>query len=175
MRLASRGLNAVGRHRHLARLQPFLQGGLGVLAPNLHGGLGHQRLEQAQHEIAGSIEPRIQIDGTNDGLQRICQDRCTLSPPAFGFTLAQAHDVRQAQLQRQTMQGVLPHQVGTNAGQIPLVAAIEASVQQRRNAQTQHGIAQKLQALVVVSPKTLVCDRTGEQARIGKHMPQTLL
>ncbi len=175
MGLPTGRLDPVGRYRHLASLQPFLQGRFRVLAPAFQGGFGQQGLEQSQHQVTGGLEAGIKVDRTDDGLQRIGQNRGALGASALGLAFAEAHDLGQAQLHRQAVQHVLAHQMGSDAGEVALVTAVEAAVEQARHTETEYGVAQELEALVVLGPEALVGHGPHQQAGVGKHVPQPLL
>ena len=75
MRLAARRTDAVGRHRQAARLQPFLQLGLGVLGPARDVGGLDDLAEQALHERARGLQAAVEEGGADQRLERVGQDR----------------------------------------------------------------------------------------------------
>ena len=78
-------------------------------------------------------------------------------------------------MQRQAVQAVLAHQVRTDARQVAFVGAREALVQQAGDGQTQHGVAQELEPLVVVGAAAAVRERARQQPRLAEDMAQPLL
>ena len=73
------------------------------------------------------------------------------------------------------MQAVLAHQMGADAGQIALVGAGEAFVQQAGHGQAQHGIAEELEPLVVVGAEAAVRQRAGQQFGLAEAVTEALL
>src|SRR6516225_1760309 len=72
--LAAGGGDAVGRHRHVPRLQPFLQFRLGVLAPAVDAGRHDGLAEQPLHQRLGGLEAAVDADRADQRLDRIGQD-----------------------------------------------------------------------------------------------------
>jgi molecular chaperone DnaK len=81
----------------------------------------------------------------------------------------------QAQAEGGAVQAVFAHQVGAHAGQVALVGAAEALVQQRRDGQAEHGVAEELQPLVVLRPETAVRQRALQQGRVAEGVTEPLL
>jgi hypothetical protein len=90
---------------------------------------------------------------------------------AFG----QAQHLGQADGQCHAGQAVFAHQVRAHARQVAFVRAAEALVEQRRDGGLQHGVTEKLEALVVLGAGAAVGQRTCEQRAVGEAVPQTLL
>ena len=168
MGLAARGQDAVARHGQAARLQPFLQFGLGVLGPAADFRAGDDLAEQALHQRLRGIEAGIEEDRADQRLQRIGQDGGALRATAARLALGQAHHLGQAELQRHAVQAVLAHQVRAHARQVAFVGAGEALEQQAGNGQAQHRIAEEFQAFVVVGAEAAVRQRPGEQLRLAE-------
>jgi len=77
-------------------------------------------------------------------------------PARLGLTLAQSKHVGQTQANRQLVQGILLDQVGTHTGQVALRQLAQLFIEQASHRQVQDGIAQKLDAFVVVGRKAAV-------------------
>jgi hypothetical protein len=63
----------------------------------------------------------------------------------------------------------------THAGKVALGQGAQLLIEQPCDSQVQDGIAQKLDALVMIGRKTAVRQRLLEQFRVGKIMLQALL
>ena len=74
-------------------------------------------------------------------------------PTGFRLTFAQAQYIGNLQAQRQLVQGVLLDEVGAHARQVPLRQIAEPLVQQARDGEVEHGIAQKFQPFIVIGRK----------------------
>ena len=79
---------------------------------------------------------------------------------------------RIASYERQLVQAVLPHQLRAHAREIALGLPGQRLEQHVGHGQAQHGVAQKLQPLVVVAGETAVGQRPLEQADVGEHVVQ---
>jgi hypothetical protein len=66
------------------------------------------------------------------------------------------------------VQGFLAHQVGPHAREIALGQLAQALIQQVRDDQAQHRVAQKLQPLIVLRAVAAVGERQLQEARVGK-------
>ena len=121
------------------------------------------------------VEAAVEEGGADQRLERVGQDRRALRAAAAGFALGQAQHLRQAERQRGAVQAVLAHQVGAHARQVAFVRAGEALVQQRRDGQVQHRVAEELEPLVVVGAEAAVRQRARQQRGLRKAMAQALL
>ncbi len=121
MGLAAGGQDAVGGHGQAARLEPFLQLGLGVLAPAVGFGAVDQLTEQLTHQPGGSRQAAIKEQRADHRFDRITKDRWPLRTATPGLALGQAQHLGQAQRDGGAVQAVLTHEVGANAGQITFI------------------------------------------------------
>ena len=80
----------VTRQRLLASLQPFLQAGLGILGHRPRTQLVEQRQVEPGNRLLGGFEAGVEIDGADQRLQRIGENRRTLGTAAFQLAFAQA-------------------------------------------------------------------------------------
>jgi len=65
----------------LARLQPFLQAGFGVLAHALRGDLLQAVGEPFQHHVAAGVFAAVDDDGADQRFQGVGEDRITAVAP----------------------------------------------------------------------------------------------
>jgi hypothetical protein len=73
------------------------------------------------------------------------------------------------------VQAVLAHEVGAHAREVAFVAVGQAFVEQARDRQAQHGIAQEFQPLVVLGAPAAVRERTPQQLGPREGVAQALL
>ena len=73
------------------------------------------------------------------------------------------------------MQAVFAHEVGAHARQVAFVGIAEALEQQARDDQAEDGVAEKLEALVVVGAVAAVGQRALQQGRIAEPVTDALL
>ena len=111
---ATGGDDGIARQGNLARLEPLLQLGLGVLGSSLHVGPDLELAKQPPDQPLGCGIAAIQIHRPDEGLERVSQDRGSTGAPGSQFTLTQANAGRKAHVQRQIVQGVLLDQIGTH-------------------------------------------------------------
>ena len=167
MRLAAGGDDAVGRHRQRAApaaipaarsWRPCVQLATSVVVDDLAEQALHQRCAPRRSRRRGRSAPisassaSARIDGA-------------LRAAAARLAFAQAQHLGQAELQRGAVQAVLAHQVGAHAGQVAFVGAGEALEQQAGDGQAQDGVAEELEALVVVGAEAAVRQRALQQRR----------
>ena len=98
----------------------------------------------------------VVVAKTQTGFEGVGQDGGALRATALGFAIREAQHLGQTQIERQAVQAVFAHQVGADAGQVALVGAGIALVQQAGDSQAQHRVAQEFQALVVVAAEAAV-------------------
>jgi hypothetical protein len=84
---------------------------------------------------------------------------------AAGLAVGHLQHRRQAQAERQLVQAVLAHEMGAHTRQVAFVGAGVAFVQQARNGQAQHGVAEELEPFVVVG--TVAAVREGLRQQLG--------
>ena len=176
MRLAAGGDDAVGRHRQAARLQPFLQLGLGVLGPAADvGGLDDLAEQAAAPAPRAASKPPSRKVAPISASSASARIEARMRAAAARLAFAEAQQLGQAELQRRAVQAVLAHEVGAHPGQVAFVGAAEAVEQQARDGQAQDGVAEELEALVVVGAEAAVGQRPLQQRRVGEAVADALL
>jgi hypothetical protein len=155
-----------------APLDEFLQQGLGILAEGAQVDVRQDRAIQVFDDAADFRIAAIQVDGAEDGLQRVGQDRGPAKAPAFQLALAQAQVGRQRQALGDVGQGGLLDQVRAHPRQVAFVHFGVLGEQQRGNDEIQHGIPQEFQALVVRHAMAAVGQGPLQQGRIPKAVVQ---
>ena len=149
MRSAVGGDDVVSGQCNLAALQILLQQGFGVLAKRLRIHRLHDRVIQLGDRGARGLKSAIQKNGTEQGFQRVGQNRGTAESAAFELAFAQFQEARQINPLRYFIQRLLFDQVGTQARQIAFVQFGIALIQQMRHGAIEHTVAEKLQAFVM--------------------------
>ena len=93
-------------HGDAARLQPFLEARLRVLAERGRIEVGELGRVDALDHAARRVEAGIDEHGAEDRLQRVGEDRRPVAPPLSQLALAQADLVRESEPAREPRQRV---------------------------------------------------------------------
>src|SRR5437660_608943 len=153
------------RQRDLPRLKQLLQKRFRVLAERRRIQRGKQRQIQAPNGFAGRRKAPVDKDGTDQGFERVGQDRGPRESAAPQLALAQLQVVAYAERLRHLMQGLLAHQLSAQPRQVSLGKLVAAFEQLGCDHAVQNAVAQELQALVVQGAVTAV--RKGPQQQLG--------
>lgn len=165
--------HCVGRQGFAASLQNFLQPGLGILLLYARAYLVQAAGVPAKQQGPHPLQIGIQIDGADHRLDRVGQDRLAAEPAAFQLAGPQDQVIPEVKLPAELGQGLLAHQGGTHAAEIPFRRLREAVEEIIGNHQTQDGVPQKFQSLIVTGTGAAVGQRPGQQLLILKDMPET--
>jgi hypothetical protein len=118
-------------------------------------GLVDQRVEQAVHQAGGSVQALVDVDGTEDRLEGVGQDR-GLVPAAGGLLAAAEPDVvAQGEVAAHIGEGPHVDDRGAQLGQLPLRQLGVATEQRVGHDQAEHRVAEELQPLVGGQPTVL--------------------
>ena len=115
------------------------------------------------HDTQRRFVAALEVDGPEHGFQRIGEDGRALGAAAARFTFGQAQHLGQAERERGTVQAVFAHEVGAHAREVTFVAVAEAVIEQARDGEVQHRIAEKLEPLVVRGAEAAVRERALQQ------------
>jgi len=174
--------HAVPRDDPEAVLGDLLEAGLVVLVEDLDGARIEQGHKEPADEIAHGVEAPVAVNGGDNRLERVCQQRAL--HPAAGDVLAAAEKqvVAQVKLPGQPGQGLFVDDGGADLGEIPFRAVRVLPHQHVADAQGENGIAEKLEPLVVLLQKLRVLVRVGavregaiQKGRVPEPVPQGLL
>ena len=154
MRLAARGRDAIGRHRQAARLQPFLQFGLGVLAPVVDLGAVDDLAEQAPHHLLRGVETAVQEGRADQRLQRIGQDRRALRAAAARLAVGQAQRPAAGRAPAQHGAGFPRAPGGRARASGRLRQSRKSAGRAGRHGHVEHRVAQELEPLVVLDAES---------------------
>ena len=163
------------REFQLAALKPFLQVRLCVFANGRHGGIYVQRLEKPVHQSMGRGKTAIQIDCPDNRLECVRQDGRTLLTSRAHLAFTQTDDAGKPKLNGEPVQRILLHKIGSDPRKIALCLRTQPLEKQVSYREIEYGIAQKLQAFVVVGVKASMRQCTTQQIGIRKLVLQTLL
>ena len=163
MRLTSGLRKGIFGQTKTARLQPFLQARLGILA--LMRGIDRAYLcvEQTLDDAACHIEAGIQHGSPEQRFERVGEDGWPLRAAALQLAFTQAQMATEFQLQSNVMQGVLIDQIGAQAGQAAFRLYRKALIKHQSDDAIEYAIAQELQSLVVASAETAMRQRLIQQ------------
>ena len=145
----------------------LLQAGLPVQAGAEGGRLGHQRVEEAVHELAGGLDARRQVDRADDGLDGVGEDRGLVAAAGGLLAAAEADVVAEAEGAADVGQRAHVDDGGAQLGQLALAGVGVRVVERVGDDQAEHRVAEELQALVVRQPAVLVGVRA-----VGQGAPE---
>ena len=155
----------IERERKSAPLQPFLQTGLGVLAGLQRVGLRKLLAVQTEDDTLRSFEAAIEIDCTDHGLDRIGQNRWAMFATAPEFALAETQIGAEIQIDGNSMQALLAHEIGTQARHFSLADVAEAFEERNGNDAIENRVPEEFEALVVRRSGAAVGQCLREQVR----------
>src|SRR5947207_1304288 len=119
----------------------FLQPGLVVAAAGPGRGVGNASLQAPEHEIAGRREARIEIDGRDDGLEGVSEDRLLRSPPRRVLSFAEEEVATEAELGCDLGQDTGVHDAGAHFRELPFGQVREVLEHVVRDDETEHRVA----------------------------------
>ena len=117
-------------------------------------------------KIAAGIEASVQIDGADDGLERIGEDGGAPPAAAFELALTQYDPIGQPDLAADLGQLFPLDQGGPEAGQFALARLRETLVQAIGDNKTQQGVAEVFQPFVIVPASAAVRQGLLQQAAV---------
>ena len=137
----------------------FLQRGLPVQAGPEPGRLGYHRVEQPVDERARLRQAPLDVDGADDRLEGVGQDRGLVAPARAFLAPAQPDVVAQMQPARHV--GQRPHvdHRRTQLGQVPLGQIGILAEQRVGDDQPEHRVAEELQPLIGRQAAILIGER----------------
>ena len=131
------------------------QVGLPIAAGVQHLLVVEQRRDQAQNQLAGCLATALQVGQTEDCLHRVRQDRVLVRATGVNLSLAEPNVPAQVQVARYLRQRHGGHHHVVQLHEFTLGQVGVASVHFFSNRQGEHGVAQELQAFVVLHPGVL--------------------
>lgn len=105
--------------------------------------------KQAAHDPAHRGKAAVQINGAEQGLKGVAQERIPLAPALAFLSFSQRDACVEADSPGKGGQGILIDQAGTHGREFAFSRVRKTPEQFVRNAQFEHGVAEKLQALVM--------------------------
>ena len=157
----------------------FLQTSFGIKPVEFTHGVVDCTRHQLRYDTVRHNCTRIQIHSTNHGFECVRQNRRLFAATSSIFTFAQQQMIAQAKIGSNCTERICVHNTLTQVGQFAFLKFRMALVHNVGNYPTEHGVAQKLEALVGLEPIVFRCPRTMshcgcQQCLIGKAMPNSL-
>ena len=173
--LAGLVLDAIFGQGQAAGLQGFLKQGFRVFALVAQVDVGNAPGKQAAHGLLGGGEIGIEADGGQQGFHGVGQDGGAVEAAAFEFAHAQIQRVAHAHAAGDFGKHVLVDQIGAQAGEFAFAIAGEGVEQHFGHAVIEDGVADKLEAFVVLGAVAAVGERLLEEAGILKAVAEVAL
>jgi hypothetical protein len=158
-----------------AALQPFLQTGFRILERLARLQLRQRRAQQVQHPLAADLDAGVQIDGADQGLEGVGQDGGPAMTAGLALAGAQFQEFAQTQPVGGHGQRLAADHARAQARELALGGLRETLRERLGNHESEQGITQELQALVVLTPRTAVGQGAAQQARVGETVAQAQL
>ena len=159
-------LHLVVRRRQTAALQEFLQTSLGVLQLFRRRQVLETSLIEPLDEGARRRQVAVEIDGADQCLQRIGQNRLPPEAAALQLTRAELDLLTQGQIVGEFRQRLSAYQRGSQPAQMALVGLGQGLVQSLGNGEAEDGVAEEFKALVVLAAGAPVRQRAREEIRV---------
>ena len=145
--------------------QAFLHGGLPVHGQPHGRGLIDHGLKQPQHGRLRDREAVLQVDRAEDCLDGVREDGVLILPVGLHLAAAEKDVLPQPEVAGQSRERIHIHNSRAHLGDIGLAALRELCVQLLGDRQSEHGIAEELEALVVRHVVILVREGTVRQSQ----------
>src|SRR6266516_4984770 len=134
----------------------------------------HSGAEQTLDELACNGKASVQIDGSEDGLERVCQDARLVAPAALFLSLAQEHDRADVERPSDVRERGHVHDGSAQLRQRPLRKIGEQPVGEIGHDEAQHGVTEELESLVrdleaILERIRTVRDRCLSESGVTKH------
>src|SRR5512132_1123422 len=173
-------LDRVGGHPAQAGGGQLLERGLVVEGGPQAGRLHHPVLEQPAHQRGRPRQALVEVDGPEDGLEGVGQDRGLVPTAGELLAPAQAHGVADAQLAGHLREHVHVHRGRPQLGQLALGQVGEGAVDDVGDDQAEHGVAEELEPFVggqaaVLVGEGAVRERPDVQLLAAEADPEGLL
>jgi hypothetical protein len=132
------------------------------------------------HDQLGGRRPAaVEVDGADDGLHGVGQDRGLLPPAGRGLALAEQQERAQVEAGRHLGEGLGVHQRGPDLGQLAFGQVGVGEEQVVGDHQAQHGVTEELEPLVGRGALGLGAPRpvgqgAGQQLRVGEGPSEPL-
>lgn len=124
------------------------------------------------NDLPGRIEAGIEINGTEDSLQRIRQYRVTAMTAALTLTTTEMEVLAQSQLTGYLSKCHIIYERCAQATEVALRRIRVRAENDFRDYEIKNSVTEKLEPLVVVAGHTAMRQREFEQPRIGKFVIQ---
>src|SRR5690554_2906509 len=112
------------------------------------------------------MKAAVQVDGTDNGLYRVGQDRITAKAATFHFTRPEPEILAQLELATDFSQGHPLNHPRPQAAELAFAGTLKLMIQVLGNEHVNQGIAEKLQTLIVLIAEAAVGQRQQQQLRV---------
>ena len=120
----------------------------GVLFDGVH--------DKPEHKGAGGFDAAVQIDRRDDRLKGVGQDAGAVPAAGLLLALAEEHVRAEVQFPGEVAAGFLADRGGAELGELPLRHVAEVVEEGVRGDEAEDGVAEELEALVVLVPRPLL-------------------
>jgi hypothetical protein len=141
----------------------LLEGGLPVQPGAECGRRLDQRVEEPVDGHGGGLEAAGQVDGAEDRFDRVGEDRCLVAATGGLLTAAELDVLTERDLAADAGQRTCIDDGRAQLGQAALGQLGMAAVERLGDDDTEHGVAEELEALVGGEPAVLVRERAVRQ------------
>src|SRR5690606_26735728 len=161
--------------RQFARLEIFLEAGLGVLAVGLRPLECELWNEPAAHMRNAQFETTVEIQRTYQCFERIGKNGVAIGAAGFEFAESEAQVLTELQVARQLRQRSLLHEAGTKSTEFAFAGFGIGFEQQLGNDHAENSITQKFHALVVVLARAAMAQSALQKCRVSEFVCQLAL
>jgi hypothetical protein len=166
-------------HAQFCSRGEFLQRRLPVQTGPSLGRCRKQRVEQAMDHLTGNDDTVLEIHRSQDGFERVGEDRGLVATPGALLTSAETDTVPHSDAACDVGQGPSIHDRRANLRQLSLGIVHPIAVERIGDDEPEHGVTEELQALVGGQPAVLVGEGAVGQCEIeqliGQRHPERLL
>ena len=131
--------------------------------------------EQAANQCPRLVDAAIEVNRSDDRLDRVGEDRIARLTATAQFTGSQPQDVAEFEFARNTGQRLAFDQMRPHATQLAFIRIVDGFVQIVRDLEAENGVAEKFQTLVVACTQTAVRQGALEQRGIFELIVDALL
>ena len=139
----------VDRQRPALGLQQFLKAGFGVFARLLRAQIVQSRREDGEHRLAAGLQPQVQRDGADKGLEGVGENGIAAAPAGVLFAATEAQVLAQFDVAGQRGQRAALDKRHAQAAELPFIGPGKAAIQALADGVTQGAVAEELQAFIV--------------------------
>src|SRR5437660_3983555 len=168
VRLACRRDDSIFGHRVTARLQPFLQARLRILAERCRVGSMEQISVNAVNRCACSQKSPVEKHCAQHRFERIGDDRRSIGAAALQLAVAEPNVRTEPYLPCELRERIAVHEIRARARKITFLRRRKSLEQGQGDDAIQHRIADELESFVVGYAEAAVCEGLAQEAGLAK-------